>query len=171
MGLDDILRRCVIEHKRNNIMNEAHYRPSRGHFQSDTTPKKIQQSGLWWPTLYKDCKDFVSQCDRCQRLGRPLPSIEIPLISVNPSLTFEIWAIEFIEPFPIPAKITGARYIITAVEYVTKWAEAEPVDTCFSEIAAKFIYENISTRFGCPLTLISDQGTQFINRTIKTLTN
>ena len=78
---------------------------------------------------------------------------------MNPSLTFEIWAIDFIGPFPIPAKRTGARYIITAIEYVHKWAEAEPVNTCSSEIAAKFIYENIITIFGCPLTLISDQGT------------
>ena len=77
----------------------------------------------------------------------------------------------FIGPFPIPAKRIGARYIITAVEYVTKWAEAEPVDTCSSEIAANFIYENIITRFGCPITLISNQGTHFINRTIKTLTD
>ena len=93
------------------------------------------------------------------------------MISVNPSLTFEIWAIDFIGPFPIPTKRIGAMYIITAVKYVTKWAEAEPVDTCSSEIDAKFIYENIITIFGCPLTLISDQGTHFINKTIKTLTN
>ena len=95
----------------------------------------------------------------------------MPLILVNPSLTFEPWAIDFIGPFPIPGKRSGARYIITAVEYVTKWAEAEPVDTCSSEIDDKFIYENIITRFGCPLTLISDQGTHFINKTIKTLTD
>ena len=92
------------------------------------------------------------------------------LILVNPSLTFEIWAIDFIGPFPIPAKITGARYIISAVEYVTKWVEAEPVDTCSNEIDAKCIYENIITRFGCPITLISDQESHFINKTIKELT-
>ena len=92
----------------------------------------------------------------------------MPLISINPSLTFEIWAIDFIGPFPILAKRSGARYIITTVEYATKWEEVEPVDTCSSEIAAKFIYENIITRFGCPLTLISDQGTHFINKNIKT---
>ena len=76
-----------------------------------------------------------------------------------------------IGPFPIPAKRSGARYIIMTVEYVTKWAEAEPVDTCSSEVATKFIYENIITRFGCPLTLISDQGTHFLNKTIKHLTD
>ena len=94
----------------------------------------------------------------------------MPLISVNPILTIEIWAIDFIGTFPIPAKRTGARYIITVVEYVIRWAEAEPVDSCSSEIAAKFIYENIITIFGCPITLISDQGSHFINKTIKALT-
>ena len=91
------------------------------------------------------------------------------MISVNQNLTFEIWAINFIGPFRIPTKRTGARYIITAVEYVTKWVEAGPVETCFSEVAAKFIYENIITTFGCPLTLISDQGSHFISKTFKAL--
>ena len=106
-------------------MYESHYGPAGGHFQVHTTTKKIQQSKLWWPTLHKDCKNFVRQCDTCQRLGRPLPNTEMPLISVNPSLTFEIWAIDFIRPFLIPAKRTGERYIITGVEYVTKWVEGE----------------------------------------------
>ena len=57
------------------------------------------------------------------------------------------------------------------MEYVTKWAEAKPIDTCSSEVAAKFIYKNIITRFRCPLTLISDQGTHFINKTVKKLTD
>ena len=86
-------------------------------------------------------------------------------------MTFEIWAIDFIGPFPIQAKRASARYIIIAVEYVTKWEEAEPVNTCSSEIAAKFIYENIITKFGCPIALISDQGSHFINKTIKALTD
>ena len=69
MGLDDILRRCVLQHERDNIMYEAHYGPAGGHFQADTTARKIQQSGLWWPTIHRDYKNFVSRCDRCQQLG------------------------------------------------------------------------------------------------------
>ena len=47
--------------------------------------------------------------------------------------------------------------------------KSEPVDTCSSEIASKFIYKNIITIFGFPITIISDQGSKFINRTIKAL--
>ena len=45
MGLDDILRRCVLEHERNNIMYEPHYGPEGGHFQADTTTKKSNSQG------------------------------------------------------------------------------------------------------------------------------
>ena len=61
MGLDDILRRCVLEHEWDHILHEAHYGPVGGHFQANTTANKIQQSGLWWPTLHRDCKNFVSR--------------------------------------------------------------------------------------------------------------
>ena len=87
----------------------------------------------------------------------------MPLISVSLSLNLEMWVIDFVGPFPIPGRRIGARYIITAVEYVIKCAEAEPVEACTSELAAKFIYENIITRFECPLTIIGDRGTHFVN--------
>ena len=87
----------------------------------------------------------------------------MPLLPINPTLTFETWAIDFIAPFPKQGKRIGARYIITIVKYVTKWEEEEPVPSCTKEVTSKFIYENIITIFGCPLTLISDQGTHFIN--------
>ena len=120
--------------------------------------------------MNKDIREFISKCDICQRMGRPLKQNHMPLIPINPSRTFEMWVIYFFGPFSIPGRRTGARYIITVVEYVKKWAEAEAVETCSSEVAAKFIYENIIFRFGCPMTLISDQGSHFINKTIDALT-
>ena len=82
---------------------------------------------MWWPSINKDYKDNISKCDACQRLGQTLLNTEMPLLPISPSLTFETWAINFIGPFPKQGKRTGARYNITIVEYVTKWAEAEPV--------------------------------------------
>jgi hypothetical protein len=143
--------------------------PLGGHFQADMIARKILQEGLWWSTLHKDCREQVKKCDKCQRMGQPLWKNEIPLHSVNPSLPFEIWAIDLSDPFPKRAKRTGVKYIITTVKYLTKWEEEEPVENCTKETMTKFIYENIVTRFGYPLTLINDQGTHFVNGTIEIL--
>ena len=83
----------------------------------------------------------------------------------------EICAINFVGLFPIPGRWIGTCYIITNADYITKWYEFDLMKTCSSEVASKFIYENIVIRFGCPLTLVSDQGTHFVNKTIKLMVN
>jgi transposase InsO family protein len=80
---------------------------------------------------------------------------------------FEKWAIDFVGPINPPRKRTGARYIITAIEYLTRWAEARAVKDCSATTAMHFIFDEIITRFGCPKILMSDQGTNFINKTVE----
>jgi hypothetical protein len=93
----------------------------------------------------------------------------MPLNSFNPSVPLEIWNIDFVGFFHKRSKHMGARYIITAVEYLTEWVEQELVKLYRKEVATRFIYKNIITRFRCSLTLISDQATHFSNGTIKVL--
>ena len=59
---------------------------------------------------------------------------------------------------------------MVATEYVTKWAKAMATKAYDAKTVAKFIYENIITRFGCPKELVSDHGTYFSN-IIEQLTN
>lgn len=125
-----------MEHEREDIIQEAHSGAAAGHFSVETTIKKILQASLWWPSINKDCKERISQCDPCQRLGRPLLKNEMTLIPINPSLAFETWAIDFVGPFAKQGRRTGSRYIIIVVEYVTKWAEAELVPSCTKEVEA-----------------------------------
>jgi hypothetical protein len=73
-------------------------------------------------------------------------------------------------PINPPRKCTGARYIITATEYLTRWAEARAVKDCSVAKTAQFIFDDIITRFGCPKILMSDLGTHFINKNIEALT-
>ena len=91
--MDDILHRCALKHEREYIIQEAHSGVVGGHFSVETTIKKILQAGIWWPPVNKDCKEMISQCDPCQRLGQPLLKNEMPLIPVNPSLDFETWVV------------------------------------------------------------------------------
>ena len=71
----------------------------------------------------------------------------------------------------VPKYFFGFSKKVTCIfwDSLSKWVEAELVPSCTKEIATKFNYENIITRFGCPLTLISDQGSHFINQTIQIL--
>jgi transposase InsO family protein len=77
------------------------------------------------------------------------------------------WAIDFVGPINPPGKHTRARYIITATEYLTRWAEARVVKDCSATTVACFIFDDIITRFGCPKILMSDQGTHFINKIVE----
>ena len=76
-----------------------------------------------------------------------------------PQLTlyeFEKWAIDFVGPINPLGKHTGARYIITATEYLNKWDKEEPVIDCSVDTVAQFLFENMVTRFGCLRILMSD---------------
>jgi len=66
---------------------------------------------------------------------------------LNPQMTlqpFEKWAIDFLGPIQPQGKI-GARYIISAMEYLNRWVEAQPVKDFTSETTVKFLFEHALT--------------------------
>jgi transposase InsO family protein len=73
-------------------------------------------------------------------------------------------------PINPPRKRTGARYIINATEYLTRWVEARAVKDYSATTIVHFIFDDIITRFGCPKILMRNQGTNFISKTIEALT-
>ena len=89
-GLDEIHWRCALKYEQKDIIDKAHSGPAGGHYQDDTTARKILQLGLWWPKINEYCRMHVSKCNKCQRMGWLFTRNEMPLISVNMSLTFEI---------------------------------------------------------------------------------
>jgi len=79
VSTDGLIRRCVAGVEANKIMWHCHNSAHGGHHSGERTAAKILQSGFWWPTLFKDCQDFVKRCDKCQRTGNISKRNEMPL--------------------------------------------------------------------------------------------
>src|SRR5215208_1624765 len=69
----------------------------------------------------------------------------------------------------MPITEKGNRYVITAIDYFTRFPEARAVPRATAQEAAKFIYEEIICRHGIVDIIHSDQGTHFNNELIKAL--
>ncbi|GJZ68233.1 reverse transcriptase domain-containing protein [Tanacetum coccineum] len=118
---DQVIRRCVSGQEAFDILKACHSGPTGGHYGANYTAKKIFDSGFYWPTIYKDAHDFVTRCDICQRQGKISQRDEMPQNSIQVCEIFDIWGIDFMGPFP---SSRGNKYILVAVDYLSKWVEA-----------------------------------------------
>ncbi|XP_072062127.1 uncharacterized protein [Arachis hypogaea] len=61
------------------------------------------------------------------------------------------------------------NYILVAVDYVSKWVEAAPLDTNDVKVVMSFLKKYIFIRFDVPRNLISDGGSHFCNKQLDAL--
>jgi transposase InsO family protein len=61
----------------------------------------------------------------------------------------------------MPTGKGNCRFLVVAVDYFTKWAEAGPLMTITTGAIKIFLWKAIICRFGIPYTLVTDNGTQF----------
>ncbi|GJS69817.1 reverse transcriptase domain-containing protein, partial [Tanacetum coccineum] len=156
---DQVIRRCVHGKEALDILKACHNGPTGGHYGANYTAKKIFDSGFYWPTIYKDAYDFVTRCDICQRQGKISQRDEMPQNSIQVCEIFDIWGIDFMGPFP---SSRGNKYILVAVDYLSKWVEAKALPTNDARVVCKFL-KSLFARFGAPRAIISDRGTHFCN--------
>jgi hypothetical protein len=78
-----------------------------------------------------------------------------------------MWGIDIVGP--LPETENGNKYIIVAVEYLTKFPEALPLKDIKAKTVAQFIYDQIICRYGAPKVILTDQGASFRNEIIDAL--
>nr|GEY82648.1 reverse transcriptase domain-containing protein [Tanacetum cinerariifolium] len=81
----------------------------------------------------------------------------MPQNSIQVCEIFDIWGIDFIELF---SSLRGNKYILVAVDYLSKWVKAKTLPTNDARVVCKFL-KSLFARFGTPRAIISDCGTHF----------
>ncbi|KAH9271284.1 hypothetical protein BASA83_006610 [Batrachochytrium salamandrivorans] len=75
------------------------------------------------------------------------------------ALPFERWGIDFYGP--MAETKSGNKYLITCIDYATRWVLAKPVKEMTESAVSAFLYELMMT-YGAPFEIISDRGKSFL---------
>ncbi|KAK0577490.1 hypothetical protein LWI29_033886 [Acer saccharum] len=150
---------CVFDFKATNIKLSTRPHSSLAH--------KTLRQGFYWPTLFADSKRVAARCEACQKIANNIRQPPELLQSITSPWPFAMWGIDLIGP--MPTATGGAKHAKVAVDYFTKWVEAEPLVHITKANTISFVKKNILYRFGTPNTIITDNGTQFDGRKFKEL--
>nr|GEX02784.1 reverse transcriptase domain-containing protein [Tanacetum cinerariifolium] len=127
---DQIIRRCVAGKKLLTFSMLVIVDPP-----GDTTEPTTQQ------------RKFFSQ-------GKISQKDEMPQNSIQVCEIFDVWGIDFMGPFP---SSKGNKYILVAVDYLSKWVIIKALPTNDARVVVKFL-KSLFSRFGTPKAIISDRG-------------
>ena len=112
--------------------------------------------------MHKDLSGFCRSCDVCQKtvdkgtVARA-PLGEMPLIDTP----FKRVAVDLVGPIT-PASERGHRYILTLLDYATRYPEAVPLKNIDTETVVEALLD-MYIRLGIPEEVLSDQGIQFVS--------
>ncbi|XP_031120620.1 uncharacterized protein LOC116023751 [Ipomoea triloba] len=151
--------KCVYPDEAELMMREVHEGVCSAHQGAYTIARRIMLQGFFWPKMLKDCAEYAKRCPKCQEFqtlpGRPATNYT----PVSTTIPFSRWGIDLVGALPTGS---GSRkYIIVAIDYFTKWVEAEPLASITAARCKKFVEKNILCRFGIPIQVITDNGRQF----------
>ncbi|GJS20368.1 reverse transcriptase domain-containing protein [Tanacetum coccineum] len=106
------------------------------------------------PYLFRTCADQI-----IRRQGKISQRDEMPQNAIQVCEIFDVWGIDFMGPF---SSSHGNKYILVAVDYLSKWVEAKALPTNDARVVVKFL-KSLFARFGTLRAIISDRGTHFCN--------
>ena len=149
----------VPEIFREKILNLAHDSLTGGHFSHRKTSLKVFQH-FFWPGVGADIKRYCKSCHICQKVSAKGAISRVPMKSIPVvSEPYARVAIDLVGPIT-PCSERGHKYILTLIDYATRFPEAVPLKKIDSITIAESLVE-LFARVGIPKEILSDRGTQF----------
>ena len=126
---------------------------------------KAIRIGYFWPIMQGDALELDKKCEKCQRFGNAQKLPAERMTTITSPWSFAQWGIDIVGPLPIGKG--QVKFLLVAIDYFTKWVEAEALATITEARIQNFVRKNIICRFEIPLTIISDNGRQFNSQGFK----
>ena len=161
-----MVKQLLVPQKlRTKVLKLAHETLLGGHLGIQKTLDRVMSS-FYWPCLQSEVNLFCRSCDLCQKTtpkGRVphVPLNKMPLIDTP----FQRVAIDLVGPFS-PITERRNRYILTMVDYATRYPEAIALPSIDTECVAEGLIE-IFSRVGVPCEILSDRGSQFMSQVMQ----
>ena len=112
-----------------------------------------------------DARKLVKKCNKCQRFGNVQRLPAERLTTITSPWPFAQWGIDIVGP--LPRGKGQVKFLLVAIDYFTKWVEAEALSTITEAKIQSFVWKNIICRFGIPQIIILDNGQQFNSQGFK----
>jgi hypothetical protein len=147
------------------LMKEMHAGMCGSHIGFRPLLGKVFRQGFYWPKAASYAAELVQKCENCQKCARDQNQPSSLTQLIQPTWPLQRWGLDLLGPLP-PAQ-GNLKYVVVAVEYFSKWIEANPLATITSVTVQKFFWQNIVCRFVVPKAITVDNGTQFDAETFK----
>lgn len=148
------------------ILKENHNGTASGHNGIVKMYLRIKSKHTW-PNMKKDIIDFVNNCKSCQLNKTVRKKNKSPMIITTTSVAaFERVAMDIVGPLPVTED--GNRFILTIQDDLTKFSQAFCIQNHDAETVAEKLTLFISY-FGLPKSILTDQGSEFMSKTMKEL--
>ena len=109
--------------------------------------------------------ELVKKCEKCQQFGNVQRLQAERMTTITSLWPFAQWGIDIVGPLPLGKG--QVKFLLVAIDYFTKWVEAEALATITKARIQNFVWKNIICRFGILLTIISDNGRHFDSQGFK----
>ncbi|XP_019160036.1 PREDICTED: uncharacterized protein LOC109156639 [Ipomoea nil] len=154
------LLKCLLRPEAEKIMDEAHRGICAANQGAHTLARKLAGCSRLLLAHYDEGLHRVdSQMHDLPAFARKDTQPATFYTPVTTAIPFVKWGIDMLGPLPVaPGRL---KFCVVAINYFTKWVEAEPLATITEYQCRSFLWKKVICRFGLPEHVVSDNGRQF----------
>lgn len=155
---------CVPTEERRKVLQETHDAPTAGHLGIAKTFFRLTQQ-YYWPRMRKDVIQYVQSCHQCQAVKALQQPPAGQMLATEVGEPWETVSADLIGPQPTSHRQNV--WLLVMQDRLTKWIEVAALRKATGENITRKIKEAIVLRHGCPRTIITDNGKQFVSKHFK----